>query len=412
MDAIGIINLVITLLFFLCSGYQLVYLLIPFIIKEKPCKKNEPHRITVLIAARNEEAVIGQLIDSVKNQDYPGELVKICVIADNCSDSTAHIARSKGATVFEREDKLRVGKGYALDFALKRLLAEDDAEAYLVLDADNLLKRNFITEINRYFSSGYEVVTGYRNTKNFSDNWISAGYALWFLRESQFVNRPRQRLGTCSVVMGTGFLFSRKIAEEMGGWKYHGLSEDTDFSMDRICRGKMIGYCESAMLYDEQPVSFSQSWRQRLRWIRGSFEMFKKHGAGLIKGIFKGSWSCWDALAQNLSAFFLVLFATLANALSFAVALIRGAPLMPTLKSVLFAVIWGYCALFFMGLVTALGEWKKIKAPAYKKILAIFTFPVYIATNIPIAFVALFRKAEWKPIRHTRSVTDDQINGK
>ena len=104
--------------------------------------------------------------------------------------------------------------------------------------------------------------------------------------------------------------------------------------------------------------------------------------------------------------------ATLANAVSFAVALIRGAPLIPTLKSVLLGVIWGYCALFFMGLVTALGEWKKIKAPAYKKILAIFTFPVYIATNIPIAFVALFRKAEWKPIRHTRSVTDDQINGK
>lgn len=410
MAGIYIINITITLLFVLCSAYQLVYLAIPFIIKEKPHKRATPHSFTILIAARNEEAVIGQLLDSIAAQDYPSELIRVCVTADNCSDSTADIALSKGAVVFERSNKEKVGKGYVLQFMLDKLKENNiESDVYLVLDADNVIETDYVKEMNQSISDGFSIVTGYRNTKNFGDNWISAGYGLWFLRESQFVNRARHRLQTSCMVMGTGFCFTHEIAQSLGGWGYFSMTEDTDFSMDMICKGERIGYCERAILYDEQPVKFSQSWRQRLRWIRGSFENFTKHGKGLLCGIFKGSWSCYDALAANLSAFVVIMVAGFANVVNSALRLINGDSLLPVLQCIVPSVISGYLCLFLMGAVTAFSEWKNIRASSARKLFSIFTYPIYIFTNLPIAICALFAKAEWKPIIHTRSMDLEDV---
>jgi glycosyltransferase involved in cell wall biosynthesis len=227
----------------LCSAYQLVYLAIPFLIKEKAHLTPTPHSFTILIAARNEEAVIAQLLDSIAAQDYPKDLIRVCVTADNCSDSTAEIARSKGATVFERTNKEKIGKGYVLQFMLDKLASDGiESDVYLVLDADNVIEADYVKQMNQSICDGFSIVTGYRNTKNYGDNWISAGYGLWFLRESQFVNRARHRLQTSCMVMGTGFCFTHDIAKKLGGWGYFSMTEDTDFSMDMICKGEKIGY--------------------------------------------------------------------------------------------------------------------------------------------------------------------------
>ena len=115
-----------------------------------------PHRFAVLIAARNEAAVIGDLIDSLKQQNYPAELIDIYVVADNCIDCTAEIAHAHGARVFERHDRSRVGKGFALSYLLRRIKREYDG--YLVFDADNVVDRNYFREINKTFSAGYNIV--------------------------------------------------------------------------------------------------------------------------------------------------------------------------------------------------------------------------------------------------------------
>lgn len=109
------------------------------------------HKYAVLIAARNEEEVIGNLISSIKNQDYPSELVDIFVVADNCTDSTASVASAHGATVFERFDNNHVGKGYAINYLLKQIKnnTDDDHDAYIVFDADNVLQGDYIKEINK-----------------------------------------------------------------------------------------------------------------------------------------------------------------------------------------------------------------------------------------------------------------------
>ena len=181
------INAVISALFFICYTYQFLY--IPLVLLKKrrplPCPAAS-HRYAVLIAARNEENVIAGLLDSLAAQTYDMSLVTVFVAADNCTDSTAAIARAHGAVVYERFNHVNVGKGYALDFLLQHIGADypEGFDGYFVFDADNILSPDYLERMNESFSAGNEIVTSYRNSKNFGDNWISAGYALWFLRRA------------------------------------------------------------------------------------------------------------------------------------------------------------------------------------------------------------------------------------
>ena len=201
-------------------------------------------------------------------------------MADNCTDETAKVARISGARVYKRFNLEKTGKGYALE-ELLRHISEDYPKNYFdgffVFDADNVLEENYIEEMNKTFSDGYKIITSYRNSKNYGDNWISAGYSLWFLRESRYLNHARFLLGNSCAVSGTGFFFSREIFEKCGGWPFHLLTEDIEFSVHNITHGEKIGFCKNAVLYDEQPVLFSQSWHQRMRWAKGYRRTYKKH---------------------------------------------------------------------------------------------------------------------------------------
>ena len=159
--------------------------------------------------------------------------------------------------------------------------------------------------MNAVFSNGYEIVTSYRNSKNYADNWISAGYGLWFLRESRYLNGARMRLGSSAAVGGTGFLFSQRILDKTGGWRFYLLTEDIEFSVRHITDGEIIAICEDAVLYDEQPTGLRQSCRQRLRWAKGYIQVFWYYGGRLLKGAARGSWSCFDMAMAIMPAFVL-----------------------------------------------------------------------------------------------------------
>lgn len=303
METIKLINFIIATVFFVCYSYQFAYILVPYLKKEKPHKPAELHRYAVLISARNEELVIGNLLDSISAQDYPSSLVRVFVVADNCTDKTAKVARAHGAIVYERFNDKLVGKGYALEYLLDRIGEEygDVFDAYMVFDADNLLSEDYISRMNETFSDGYRIITSYRNSKNYGDNWISAGYALWFLREAKYLNNARYLLGTSCAVSGTGFMFSREILKSCGGWPFHLLVEDIEFTIHNIVSGEKVGYCPRAVLYDEQPTKFSQSWKQRMRWARGYIQILRKYGGRLLHGIFaKRSFSCFD-MTMNIA---------------------------------------------------------------------------------------------------------------
>ena len=159
------------------------------------------------------------------------------MVADNCTDNTAEIAAENGATVFERFNRVQVGKGYALNYIFHKI-DEDKGiryyDAYMVFDADNVLDENYVYEMNKVFDDGYPVITSYRNSKNYDSNWISAGYALWFLRESRYLNGARMQCGSSCAISGTGFMVDSQIIEKNQGWKHHLLTEDIEFSVDNI----------------------------------------------------------------------------------------------------------------------------------------------------------------------------------
>lgn len=413
-------NLLIFALFTVFYAYQLFYVVAALWHDRKhtpmrPAKKQ--HKFAAVISARNERAVISELVHSIKKQNYPSELLDVFVIADNCTDDTAEVAERAGAIVFKRFNRTEVGKGYALDYAFKRIdkeYASAGYEGYFIFDADNLLDPNYVAEMNKVFDSGYRVITSYRNSKNFDSNWISAGSALWFLRESKFLNNSRMILGTNCAVSGTGFLVACDVLRARGGWKYHLLTEDIQFSIDCACEGERVGYCPTAVLYDEQPVTFEQSWNQRLRWSKGFYQVFARYGRKLLGGIIKHhSFSCYDMLMTVAPAMLLTLASVAVNAFFLISALLSTPVAVGVVKVTLSSIISSfggfYLTLLFFGAITVITEWKHINTTAVRKVFYTFTFPLFIFTYIPIAIVALFRKIEWKPIAHTISKSIEEF---
>lgn len=412
MRVIEIINFVIMCLFFVCYSYQFFYIPVSLFGRHKPHRDTKPHRYAVLIAARNEQAVIGELIDSVRAQDYPAELVDIFVAADNCTDNTAAVAAERGAIVYCRNDKSHVGKGYALNFLLKMIdqRGEQPYDGYFVLDADNVLAGNYISEMNKTFSDGYEIITSYRNSKNYGDNWISAGYALWFLREAKYLNNARMLLGSSCAVSGTGFMFSDRVLRRCGGWNFFLLTEDIEFTIDNVVCGEKIGYCPTAVVYDEQPVSFRQSWRQRLRWSRGYLQVFARYGGELMRGIFRRkSASCYDMAMNIMPVAVLTTASVVINITAAFINFSAGRDLTALWLSIGQTVLNLYMTLFVLGAITTATEWKQIYCSTGKKILYAFTFPLFMFTYLPICIASLFKDVQWQPISHQRSMNLEQI---
>ena len=416
----SILYIALTVLYF----YQFIYIVIALIGDKKKkldtYEAKKLHKFAFIIAARNEQAVIGNLINSIKQQNYPAELIDVIVVADNCTDDTAQIAREHGAICYERFNNMLVGKGYALDYCFNKIVEQfgdyTAYDGYFIFDADNVIDKNYVKEMNKVFDRGYNVITSYRNSKNYDTNWITSGYSLWFIREAKYLNNPRMMLKTSCAVSGTGFLVNSSIIKKNNGWKFNLLTEDIQFSVVNILEGEKIGYCESAMFYDEQPTTFKQSWNQRMRWSKGFYQVMFRYGRELIAMMFKKREmfvSCYDMFMTLAPATLLSIGCILLNLIFLAygatdVHMLRR--ILPgTLGSIAFAGVNFYLLMFSIGFITLVTEWNKILAPANKKIKSLFTFPLFMITYVPISLVALVKKVEWKPIAHSISKSVEEI---
>ncbi len=253
--------------------------------KEKPLIKNKKHKFMAIIPAHNEATVIGNLIDSLKEQEYPKDLLDIYVIADNCTDDTAKIAEEKDVFVYVRNDETRKTKGYAMQWFLNQKIKENaDYDAFCVFDADNVVDKNFMNAMNKKLCQGEEVVQGYRDIKNPSDSWISAGYAIFYWTMNRFYHLARYNLGLSPLINGTGFMVDFNLVKKTG-WNTITLTEDIEFSLKNIAQGRKLGWATDAIVFDEQPVEFKQSWSQRSRWTVGHLQCMKYYTNDLAKGV-------------------------------------------------------------------------------------------------------------------------------
>ncbi len=378
------------------------------------------HKYAVLIAARNEQAVLGNLIDSIQAQDYPRELVDIFVVADNSTDQTAKIATKAGAICYERKDPDRRSKGYALQFLVERIRRDfglERYEGYFIFDADNLLKSDYIHRMNEAFDAGEQIVTSYRNTKNFAANWISASYGIHWLRTCRMEHRGRSLMGLACRVQGTGYLFASRLIKE--GWNYTGLTEDRAFCADAVAKGYAIGYQHLAQFYDEQPEDLKTALRQRLRWAKGNLTVARQTCGKLLgralagKGL-KGKLLSLDMLTVVYPRGMMGLLKKLAVYL-LEIILLRYA-LSP------WAGIWSLTAAGLLGaakiyleraataayvLIMERGRMGHI--PWYQRVWFCLSFPAFDTIGKFCCLAALFARVEWKPVAHKAALRAEEM---
>lgn len=450
--------------------------------KFKPAKKQ--YKYAIMIAARNEKYVIGNLIDSINKQDYPKDKITIFVVADNCDDNTAEIARSKGAICYERFDPDHRTKGYALEFLIDRIKENygiESFDGYFIFDADNLLKRNYITKMNDAFDSGEKIITSYRNTKNFDENWIASTYALHWIRSIRTNHRARSVLRLATNIQGTGFLFHNEIIRD--GWHYTSLTEDRALTADAVAQGYRISYQDEAEFFDEQPINLKVALRQRLRWSKGHLQAFAESGPYLFANIFLGKrylktkwnkdigrkkknrsfkefmldilesirhrFASFDTLVQLTP----IAFINLCRWLLISVFIYSCYTYMYGISDMEFfgGSVWlakllrnwfhinininaGFMALvvgFFISiwyrLLYRIGNyfrniWLAVylfiiedarikKISFWKKVLYVFTWPIFDIIGRYTIYAALFMNVTWKPIPHESKVTIDDLSG-
>ena len=189
-------------------------------------------------------------------------------------------------------------------------------------------------------------------------------------------------------------------------------SEDLEFTAHCVAKGERIGFAPDAMLYDEQPIDFRQSWRQRMRWAKGNLQVFCRYGAKLAKRIVThGSFACFDMLMATMPAVLVSFAGTLVTVGGVVLSLLNGENVLPLLENMGMGLLKLYGTFAFMGGLTVITEWKRICAPGWKKVFSVFTFPLFMFTYIPISLAAMFARVTWKPIHHRKRMTLEEIRG-
>ncbi|REE85197.1 cellulose synthase/poly-beta-1,6-N-acetylglucosamine synthase-like glycosyltransferase [Paenibacillus taihuensis] len=284
--------------------YQFVISLFGIVRKRKEAKHAPQKSFAVLVAAHNEGQVVGALIENLRNLDYPKELYDIFVICDNCTDNTAEIARSMGVHAMERKNPHLRGKGHAIEWMLKELWAMPrQYDGIVMFDADNLVGNDFLTYMNNDLCEGHKVIQGYLDTKNPTDSWVTASYAITYWYCNRLWQLSRRNLNMANYLGGTGMCFETNLIKEMG-WGATSLVEDLEFSMRCVKRGihPVLNY--DAKVYDEKPLSFKASARQRLRWMQGHFTVARSYFFPLLwASIKERSFVKFDAALYSISVY-------------------------------------------------------------------------------------------------------------
>ncbi|MDO5399125.1 MAG: glycosyltransferase family 2 protein [bacterium] len=401
----------------ICAPIGIYYLLIGLAgflpLKNKhEIKSERKNRFALIAAAHNEETVIANLIRSLKNQNYPKDCFDVFVTADNCTDRTAEIARSEGAVVYERKNDKKRGKGFALEWFFEKLFSMDRQYDYIaVFDADNLVSPDFLTNMNESANRGHKVVQGFLDSKNPYDSWISAAYSFCFWTVNRVFQLARYKLGLCCELSGTGFIIKTELLKKLG-WGATCLTEDMEFTMKAVYNGEKIAFNYDARVYDEKPLTLRQSWRQRVRWMRGHCDVASRYFFKLIgRGITKRSWSCIDCavyLVQpiRIIAMGIIMFFSYAQSFhpSGELGFIRLSYLFgnPAIWNVI--TVLQLCYMPFV-VIYERKEFRWKTAPYF------LLYSIYNLTWVPIAIQGLigYKKTDWSHTVHSKNITLEDI---
>ncbi|MEI6285177.1 MAG: glycosyltransferase family 2 protein [Bacillota bacterium] len=370
-------------------------------------------RFALVVAAHNEEAVVGQLVENFYALNYPRELVDIYVVADNCNDKTAEIASNAGAKVFERFNKSKRGKGYALEWLLGKLFAINKKyDGVCVFDADNLVHPDFLKIMNNRLLRGEKIIQGFIDAKNPNDSWTAATFAMMFWVVNHVWHLAKYNMGLSCVLGGTGMCISYELLKKFG-WGATCLVEDMEFTMKALAIGIPTTWAHEAIVYDEKPLTFKQSWIQRKRWVQGQFDVASRYVPILIKNgikrrdirIFEGITPLLQPLFLIFSTLFLIaqkiteyLYTDYGIAYKFTFILHQ---FLPVSIVNMFTTVQ-YVIMAYILIRMSIGWRTWVYLPLY---------PVFMLTWVPLAFVGFWHrnKREWAHTTHSRAVNYKEI---
>lgn len=392
--------------------YQFTFSLFGLRKKKKKTQFKPEKSFAVLVAAHNEEEVVGALMENLKQLNYPKELYDVFVICDNCTDGTARIVREHGMNACVRTNPNLRGKGYAIEWMLKELWAmQRQYDAVVMFDADNLAHTEFLMEMNNDLCSGARVIQGYIDTKNPEDSWITAAYGVSYWYINRLWQLSRHNLNMANFLGGTGMCFESTLLKEMG-WGATSLVEDLEFTMRSASHGVYPKFNYDAKVYDEKPLTFKASSRQRLRWMQGHFTVARRYFFPLLwRSIKERSLTKFDLALYGLNVYIVLLTFLMTAVMWVDMAFFNG----PNIANIYGSLpLWLSFLAIGANLVT-FGLAMALEKVKFKKVYVyLIFFPIYLLSWYPITFYAFFTQnnKQWSHTKHTRVVRLEEVQSK
>jgi 1,2-diacylglycerol 3-beta-glucosyltransferase len=267
----------------LACAYYLVLALVGLASRRKPVRESEcpAHTFLIVIPAHNEAEMIGETLDSCKALNYPANMVRVHVIADNCTDRTAEVAAQHGVRVHVRQEPQRRGKGPALEWGLKRILASHPADAVLVLDADCQLATGALRIFDRYLGEGEDVLQANYQASNPDESPVSYITALANVLENHYFYAPKARLGLGIMLRGTGMVFRQSVLIRCP-MQEDSIVEDSAYTLRLIQAGFDVRFVPELIVSSKFPAKRQQLRTQRTRWIGANTLLAARRSAGVM----------------------------------------------------------------------------------------------------------------------------------
>lgn len=360
----------------------------------------------ILIPAKDESKVIKGPIDSIKNQTYKINMQNVYVIVEDIEDPTVNICKEYKCNYIVRKHLELKRKGYALDEAIKQIKKEYDA--YFIIDADNILDKDFFKYMSKVYQKGYDIGVGYRDNKNWSSNVISACSGLVFTIANN-INKRKNKTNENITITGTGFYIKGNIIKEFGGYPFHEITEDYELTLYATVHKLTTCYEERAIFYDEQPTTLKASIKQRIRWIRGYFNARVNYLPQLKEKIF-GNQMNYGSVYKEIMWLRPILILALAFVIFYLAIIINQIYMLIKSTYDLSSLILGlivigitYLVMMFFTIYQLISERKHIKVKNSLKVKIILYNPIFLLTFIYCAIAAIVKKnITWERIEHTK----------
>lgn len=361
----------------------------------------------ILIPAKDESKVIRGPLDSIKNQTYKINMQNVYVIVEDIKDPTVNICKEYKCNYIVRKHLELKRKGYALDEAIKQIKKEYDA--YFIIDADNILDKDFFKYMSKVYQKGYDIGVGYRDNKNWSSNVISACSGLVFTIANN-INKRKNKTNENITITGTGFYIKGNIIKEFGGYPFHEITEDYELTLYATVHKLTTCYEERAIFYDEQPTTLKASIKQRIRWIRGYFNARVNYLPQLKEKIFDNQMN-YGSVYKEIMWLRPILILALAFVIFYLAIIINQIYML--IKStyepsslILGLIVIGitYLVMMFFTIYQLISERKHIKVKNSLKVKIILYNPIFLLTFIYCAIAAIVKKnITWERIEHTKT---------